>query len=214
MPVWSCGVVASAWSHRPKIDTWHVPTSPANLLRLGMHSLAVLVVPNDPARANMRPLVARDPALSARIDTLLFRYEQPGEMAWGVDHSSGFQFDWCVIGGRWAGWGRQVRRLMDKQKIQPSGRPIPQFLERNAVWSEDVGRVHMSRQSVRVHQRKPCMRAVAWCAYEHRQLRWANASEPLDEFGGRISIDASVNDFRHGKATAPVASPAWAGAKP
>ena len=33
---------------------------------------------------------------------------------------------------------------MVKQKIQPSGRPIPQFLERNAVWSEDVGRMHIS----------------------------------------------------------------------
>jgi hypothetical protein len=92
----------------------------------------------------MRPLVARDAALSARIETLLFRYEQPEEMAWGVDHSRGFQFDWCIVGGRWEGWGRQVRRLMVKQKIQPSGRPIPQFLERNAVWSEDVGRVHIS----------------------------------------------------------------------
>ena len=58
-----------------------------------MHSLAVLVVPNDPVRANMRPLVARDAALSARIETLLFRYEQPEEMAWGVDHSRGFQLE-------------------------------------------------------------------------------------------------------------------------
>jgi hypothetical protein len=109
-----------------------------------MHSLAVLVVPNDPVRANMRPLVARDAALSARIETLLFRYEQPEEMAWGVDHSRGFIFDWYAIGGRWEGWGRRVRQLMVKQKVQPSRRPIPRSLERNAVWSEDVGRVRIS----------------------------------------------------------------------
>lgn len=46
-----------------------------------MHFLAVVLIPFDPQRANLRPLVARDAAVSARIDTLLFRYEQPTERA-------------------------------------------------------------------------------------------------------------------------------------
>ena len=106
-----------------------------------MHSLAVLVVPNDAPRARIRPLAVRDAALSARIDTLLFRFEQPEERAWGVDHAQGARFDWCVIGGRWAGWGRRVRQLMRKQNIEPLRTPIPKFVERDAVWSGDLIRV-------------------------------------------------------------------------
>ena len=109
-----------------------------------MHSLALIVVPYDSAQANVRPLVARDAALSARIETLLFLYEQPQEELWGVDYSRGFQFDWCVLGGRWAGWGRRMRQMMIKQRLDPSRRPIPQFLERNSVWSEDLTRVRIA----------------------------------------------------------------------
>ena len=106
-----------------------------------MHSLALLVVPYGSAQAGMRPLVARDAALAARIETLLFRYEQPQEELWGVDYSGGFKFDWAVVGGRWAGWGRLLRQVMIKQGLAPSRRPIPQFLQRNSVWSEDLSRV-------------------------------------------------------------------------
>src|SRR5262245_43748073 len=109
-----------------------------------MHSLALIVVPYDSAQANVRPLVARDAALSARIETLLFLYEQPQEQLWGVDYSRGFRFDWCVLGGRWAGWGRRMRQMMIKQRLDPSRRPIPQFLERNSVWSEDLSRVPLA----------------------------------------------------------------------
>ena len=37
-----------------------------------------------------------------------------------------------------------MRQLMVKQKIHPSRRPIPRSLGRNAVWSEDVGRLRLS----------------------------------------------------------------------
>ena len=109
-----------------------------------MHAFAVVLIPYYEVHASLRPLEARDAAALARPETLLFRYEQPQEQAWGVDYSGGFRFDWCVVGGRWAGWGRYVRQLMVKQKIQPSRRPIPRSLGRNAVWSEDVGRLRMS----------------------------------------------------------------------
>ena len=109
-----------------------------------MHSLALIVVPYDSAQANVRPLGARDAALSARIEALLFLYEQPQEELWGVDYSRGFQFDWCVLGGRWAGWGRRMRQMMIKQRLDSSRRAIPQFLERNSVWSEDLTRVRIA----------------------------------------------------------------------
>ena len=109
-----------------------------------MHSLALLVVPYDSAKAKMRPLIARDAALSARIETLLFQHEQPEEDLWGVDYSRGFQFDWAVVGGRWSGWGRRLRQVMIKQGLTPSRRPIPQFLQRNSVWSGDLSRVRIA----------------------------------------------------------------------
>lgn len=109
-----------------------------------MHSLALIVVPYDYAEADVRPLVARNAALSARIQALLFLFEQPQEELWGVDHSRGFQFDWCVLGGRWAGWGRRMRQMMIKQRRDLSRRPIPSFLVRNSVWSEDLARVRIA----------------------------------------------------------------------
>jgi hypothetical protein len=39
--------------------------------------------------------------------------------------------------------GTTVRQLMAKQHIRPSQRPIARFFERNAVWSEDLGRVRL-----------------------------------------------------------------------
>ena len=110
-----------------------------------MHSLGVVLIRFDRARAAIRPLAARNAAAHAQLDTLLFRYEQPDEeWAWGVDDARGFRFDWCVIGGRWGGWGRGVRSLMARQRIRPIARPIPRFLERNAIWSEDLGRVRLT----------------------------------------------------------------------
>jgi hypothetical protein len=106
-----------------------------------MHQLAVVLVPFDSERASIRPRVARDAALWARLDTLLFRYEQPQELAWGVDLARGFQFDWWRLTDYWR---REVRSLMTKQGLRPSARPIPRFLAGNAVWSEDVGRVRLN----------------------------------------------------------------------
>jgi hypothetical protein len=109
-----------------------------------MHSLLVVLIPFDPRRAPVRPLVARDAAARAQIDTLLFRYEQPEEQMWGVDYMRGFRIDWWQIGGRWAGWGRQVRRLMAKQLVRPLERPIPRFLEPHAVWTDDLSRARLT----------------------------------------------------------------------
>lgn len=110
-----------------------------------MHSLAAVLIPFDRQRASIRPVAARDASAQAQIETLLFRYEQPGDdWAWGVEHGRGFQFDWWVIGGRFGGWGRDVRSLMARQRIRPTARPIPRFLARNAVWSEDLGRVRLN----------------------------------------------------------------------
>jgi hypothetical protein len=110
-----------------------------------MHSLGAVLIQFDRARAAIRPQAARDAAAQAQLDTLLFRYEQPQEeLAWGVDDARGFRFDWCVVGGRFSGWGREVRSLMARQRIRPTARPIPRFLESNAIWSEDLGRVRLT----------------------------------------------------------------------
>ena len=93
-----------------------------------VHLLATVLIPFDAAGASIRPLVARDAATFARLDTLLFRYEQPEEQAWGVDSARGFKFDWWALGGRWNGWGREVRTLMTNQRLRPTQRPIPRFL--------------------------------------------------------------------------------------
>ena len=49
-----------------------------------MHLLAAVLVPFDAHGAAIRPLVARDAALWARLDMLLFRFQQPEEWAWGT----------------------------------------------------------------------------------------------------------------------------------
>jgi hypothetical protein len=109
-----------------------------------MHALAVVIIPFDASRANIRPTAARDAAVGARIDTLLFRYEQPDEQAWGVSHARGFKFDWCSIGGRWKNWGREIRGLMKAQRRRSSRLSIPRVVERNAAWSEDLVQVRMT----------------------------------------------------------------------
>ena len=108
-----------------------------------MHAFAVVLIPFYEVHASIRPLVARDAAALARLDTLLVRYEQPQEEAWGVDHARGFIFDWWELGGRWNGWGRNLRTVMKRQRLRPSPRPIPRCFERNAVWSEDLGRARL-----------------------------------------------------------------------
>ena len=108
-----------------------------------MHAFAVVLVPHYEVHASLRPPEARDAAALARLDTLLCRFEQPEDQAWGVDHGEGFKFDWWEVGGNWSGWGRNLRALMRKQRLRPSRRPIPRCLERNAVWSEDLGRVRL-----------------------------------------------------------------------
>ncbi len=109
-----------------------------------MHVLANVIVPFDTKNASIRPAVARDAAVWARLDTLMFRYQQPEGQLWGVKPASGFMFDWWALGGRWNGWGRQIRTLVSRQGLIPSTRPIPRFLAHNAVWSEDLGRVRLT----------------------------------------------------------------------
>jgi hypothetical protein len=111
-----------------------------------VHLLAAVLVPFDAHHAATRPLVARDAAAFARLEMLLFRFQQPQEWGmWGNDPGRGFMFDWWALGGRWNGWGREVRKLMAKQQLRPAQKPIPRFLERNAVWTEDLGRVRLTR---------------------------------------------------------------------
>lgn len=94
----------------------------------------------------MRPVVARDAALQARIDTLLFRFEQPDdEPMWGVDMDRGFAFDWAVVGGRWSGWGDDIRERLARQRLTAWPRTMPRFIQRDAVWSEDLTRVRLIR---------------------------------------------------------------------
>jgi hypothetical protein len=109
-----------------------------------VHVLATVLIPFGAARASIRPVVARDAALFARLDKLMFRYEQHEEQMWGVDFARGFKFDWWALGGRADRWGREVRTLMTKQGLRPSQRSIPRFLRHNAVWSEDLCRVRLS----------------------------------------------------------------------
>lgn len=108
-----------------------------------VHLLATVLIPFDAARASMRPAVARDAALFARLDTLMLRYQQPDEGAWGVDLARGFVFDWWALGGGANGWGREIRSLLTKQHLRPSRRSIPRFIRHNAVWSEDLARVRL-----------------------------------------------------------------------
>jgi hypothetical protein len=75
-----------------------------------VHALTTVLIPFGAARASIRPVVARDAALFARLDTLMFRYEQPEEQMWGVDFARGFKFDWWALGGRADGWGRESER--------------------------------------------------------------------------------------------------------
>jgi hypothetical protein len=115
---------------------WYAPAE--------MHVFAVALIPFYRFHASIRPLAARDAAALARLDTLMFRYEQPQEEAWGVDHGRGFMFDSWRVGGRWNSWGRDLRTLTRRQHLRPLPRPIPRCLERNAVWSEDLGRVRLT----------------------------------------------------------------------
>ena len=110
-----------------------------------MHTLAIVLIPFDSNHAKMRPLAARDAAAAARIDTLLYRYEQREDgRVWGVDVARGFKFDWWAVGGRWKGWGRDIRTLMKKQGLRRLPRQIPRCLERNAVRTEELARVRLT----------------------------------------------------------------------
>ena len=66
---------------------------------------------------------------------------------------------------------------------------------------EKVGSV-LPRQRVSVRQMKSGMRTIARCADEHcdpRRSRPVHVFQPPDESVGRISVHASVNDFRYRK---------------
>ena len=142
----SLNIVRSS-STRPRVEScvWYgTPGRSAICLHWDMHLLAVVLIPFNADSAAIRPLVARDAAVDARLDTLMFRYLQPDdEWVWGVDPSRGFVYDWWILGGRWRGWGRTVRTLMRKQHHRPTRRSIPRFIEHNAVWSQDLTRVRL-----------------------------------------------------------------------
>jgi len=110
-----------------------------------MHAFAVVLIPFYERHASIRPLAARDAAALARLETLLFRYEQPPQdEAWTeIDYGVGYIFDWWEVGGRWRGWARNLRTVMKRQRLRLSPRPIRRCLERNAIWSEDLGRARL-----------------------------------------------------------------------
>ena len=87
-----------------------------------MHTLAVVLIPHYVVHAALRPIEARDAAALARLETLMFRFEQPEDQAWGVDHGRGFRCDYWSVGGRWNGWGRELRAMLRKQRLRPSPR--------------------------------------------------------------------------------------------
>jgi hypothetical protein len=90
-----------------------------------VHLLAAVLIPFGPEHSSIKPLAARDAAVWTRLDTLLFRYMQPDdEWAWGVDEARGFRFDWWALGGRYDGWGREVRSRIT---------PLPSIFSRNSA---------------------------------------------------------------------------------
>jgi hypothetical protein len=108
------------------------------------HSLVAVIIPFDSHRENIATPVARAAAAYARIDTLLFRYEQPQQQSWGVDFARGYRFDGWEIGGQWEGWGHQVRRRLKSQGLHPLKSSIPRSIKPNAVWSEDLAHVMLT----------------------------------------------------------------------
>jgi hypothetical protein len=114
-----------------------------------VHQLAIALIPFDADRERARRRSARYDVIEARLDTLLFRFEEPDDLAWGVGDASGFRFDWWEIGGRWHGWGRKVRKLLRNRQIRLLGTPIPlpRGVASNAVWTEDLGRAPFTASS-------------------------------------------------------------------
>jgi hypothetical protein len=82
--------------------------------------------------------------VNARLETLLYRYEQPTDQSWGIDPDRGFRYDWWHIGGRYQGWGLRAKELMKRRGVRPSRHPIPRFLARNAVRSDDLAQVRLT----------------------------------------------------------------------
>ena len=114
-----------------------------------MHLLAAVVIPYESYHAEIRPAVARDAALNGRLEMLLYQFMQPDDdWKWGIDHHLGFQFDWWALGGSYDGWGRDVRSQMARQRVPPIKRAIPRFIERNAIWTDDLARVRLAMSLV------------------------------------------------------------------
>jgi hypothetical protein len=136
-----------------------------------MHALAVVLIPilNEPR--THRSLVARDAAARASLESLMFRYEDADDdWKWGVATQRGFTCDWWQTGGRWRGWGRDVRGLMKKQRLHPAARPIPRFLAHDASWAADLARVRL-------------VSALVPSAIVTRHGEWEEPSRPVPTFG-------------------------------
>src|ERR1051325_1739183 len=108
------------------------------------HMLVGVIIPSESRRAKIASVEAQEAAAYALIDTLLLRYEQPAEQAWGVDVAGGYKCDWWQVGGRWQGWGNDVRRHMRRQGLNPSRASMSRSLKRNAVWAGDRSEEHTS----------------------------------------------------------------------
>jgi hypothetical protein len=81
----------------------------------------------------------------ASISTLLFRYQERPNRRGPADHDRE-KFDWWVVGGRWDGWARAVRQEMTHQSLPRSvGRRIPRFVSGNAVWSDELAHLRLSK---------------------------------------------------------------------
>ena len=51
-----------------------------------------------------------------------------------------------LVGARGShdGWGRDVRAQTARQRLRLTERPIPRFIARNAIWTDDLARVRLA----------------------------------------------------------------------
>jgi hypothetical protein len=81
--------------------------------------------------------------------------EEPDDMAWGVDETRGFRFDWWAIGGRWHGWGRKIRKVLKGRMWRLLLEPLSKPSQAHAVSEHPdcftiSGRLRVSNESSRL----------------------------------------------------------------